>query len=172
VGVLHDATFLNAVLPYALGQAQRHGESLSILCVAVDRLSGIQELLGAGRADHAVRNVGQYIARVIRSSDLVARLDDDRIMVVLPRAQIHDAWKVATKICRTVEQSRTLLPEVPGLTVSIGVAEFPTCAGTVFSLIDAADHALTVAKKQGRNRAIAAESLPSCPSGELCACRT
>jgi diguanylate cyclase (GGDEF)-like protein len=167
LGGLRDATFLHTVLPYALSQAQRHGEPLSVLCVAVDRLKGIRELLGDGRADHAVRNVGLYIARIVRSSDLVARLDDDRIIVVLPRAQVHDAWKVAQKICRTVEQSQTLLPEVPGLTVSIGVAEFPTCAATVFSLLDAADHALSVAKKQGRNRAIAAESLPDAGVAEL-----
>ena len=43
---LHDATFLNAVLPFALSQAQRHREPLSLLCVAIDRLSGIQDLLG------------------------------------------------------------------------------------------------------------------------------
>ena len=44
--VLQDATFLNAVLPFAVGQARRHGESLSLLCVAIDRLGGICELLG------------------------------------------------------------------------------------------------------------------------------
>ena len=42
----HDATFLHAVLPFALGLSRRHGEPLSLLCVAIDRLGGIQELLG------------------------------------------------------------------------------------------------------------------------------
>jgi len=96
---------------------------------------------------------------MIRDSDIVARLDDDRIIVVLPRALIRDAWKLACKICRTVETTPTLLPELPVLTVSIGVAEFPTCANDVYTLLDAADHALSMARNQGRNQAVAATTL-------------
>jgi len=163
-GGLQDATFLNAVLPFALGLSRRHGEPLSLLCVAIDRLSGIHELLGRDWADRAVRNLGAHITAMIRDSDIVARLDDDRIIVVLPRALIHDAWNLANKICRTVETTPALLPELPVLTVSIGVAEYPACAETVYALLDAADHALTMARIQGRNRAVAATSSSSVPA--------
>ena len=61
--VFQDATFLHAVLPFALGLSRRHGEPLSLLCVAIDRLSGIHELLGRDRADRAVRNVGGTLPR-------------------------------------------------------------------------------------------------------------
>jgi diguanylate cyclase (GGDEF)-like protein len=132
--------------------------------VAIDRLSGIHELLGRDWADRAVRNLGAHITAMIRDSDIVARLDDDRIIVVLPRALIHDAWNLANKICRTVETTPALLPELPVLTVSIGVAEYPACAETVYALLDAADHALTMARIQGRNRAVAATSSSSVPA--------
>ncbi len=157
--VFQDATFLHAILPFALGVSRRHGEPLSLLCVAIDRLSGIHELLGRDWADRAVRNVGAHIAAMIRDSDIVARLDDDRIIVVLPRALIPDAWNLARKICRTVETTPALLAELPVLTVSIGVAEFPACASNVYALLDAADHALSMARNQGRNQAVAATTL-------------
>ncbi len=157
--VFQDATFLHAILPFALGVSRRHGEPLSLLCVAIDRLSGIHELLGRDWADRAVRNVGAHIAAMIRDSDIVARHDDDRIIVVLPRALIPDAWNLARKICRTVETTPALLAELPVLTVSIGVAEFPTCANDVYALLDAADHALSMARNQGRNQAVAATTL-------------
>jgi diguanylate cyclase (GGDEF)-like protein len=156
VPVLQDATFLNAVLPFALGQARRHGEPLSLLCVAVDRLAGIHELLGKETALRAVSNVGAHVAGLIRSSDIVARMDDDRIIVVLPRARLRDALCIAQKLCLSVEQNPVLLPELYGLTISIGVAECPACAETVLTLLDAADEALGLAKTQGRNRAVAA----------------
>jgi diguanylate cyclase (GGDEF)-like protein len=156
VPALLDATFLNAVLPFALGQARRHGEPLSLLCVAVDRLAGIHELLGHDTALRAVSEVGAHVADLIRASDIVTRIDDDRIIVVLPRARIQDALCLAQKICRSVYQDRCLLPELPGLTVSIGVAECPACAETVHTLLDAADEALGLAKTQGRNRPVAA----------------
>ena len=84
---LQDATFLNAVLPFALSQARRHREPLSIVCVAVDRLSAIKQLLGSGESDRLVQHVAHTVRAVIRSSDIVARLDDDRVVAVLPRAR-------------------------------------------------------------------------------------
>ena len=156
---IQDATFLNAVLPFAIGQARRHNEPLSLLCVSLDRLSGIQELLGKHRADQAVVNVGVHIVGMIRATDIVARLDDDRIIVVLPRARIADAVRIGQKICRTIETNSKLLPELPALTVSIGAAEYPSCADNFYALLDAADHALTMAVAQGRNRAVAAALL-------------
>ncbi len=68
--MLHDATFLSAVLPFALGQARRHREPLSLLCVAIDRLHGIQELLGRAAANGVIRCVGETVLSLIRSSRL------------------------------------------------------------------------------------------------------
>ena len=156
--LFHDATFLHAVLPFALGLARRHGEPLSLLCVSIDRLSGIHELLGSGTADRAIRNVATHIAGMIRDSDIVARLDDDRILVMLPYALLSDACNLGREICHTIQATPHLLPELPALTVSIGVAEFPACAEDVYSLLDSADHALSMARQQGRNQAVAASA--------------
>ncbi len=160
---IQDATFLNAVLPFAVGQARRHNEPISLLCVSVDRLGGIHELLGKHRADQAVHNVGVHIAGMIRETDIVARLDDNRVVVVLPRAKIADAVRIGQKICRTIETNSNVLPELPALTVSIGTAEYPSCADNFYALLDAADHALTKAVAQGRNRAVAAALLSDVP---------
>ena len=92
---LHDATFLNAVLPFALAQARRHNEPLSLLCVAIDRLSGIQELLGRHTADHLVQSVASTVASLLRGSDIIAQLYDDRVVAVLPRAPGGGALHVA-----------------------------------------------------------------------------
>lgn len=148
---VHDATFLNAVFPFALSQARRHGESLTVLCVAIDRLSGIRDLLGLDQVDRTVRHTGVKIATLIRSSDIVARLDDDRIMVLLPRAELPDGLTVARKLCRGVAENASLLSDAPGLTLSIGVASYPACASNLYELLDAADSALSDAQSQGRN---------------------
>ncbi len=153
---IHDATYLTAVLPFALGQARRHAETLSVLCIEVDRRAGIAELLGNDRAEHALQDAGKQIAAQIRSSDFVCRLDDGRLLAVLPRASLQDASKIARKLCDDVKRNSENLPEVGGVTVSIGVAEFPACAENVFALFDAADDALGEAKRRGRNQAHAA----------------
>jgi diguanylate cyclase (GGDEF)-like protein len=150
---LHDATFLNAVLPFALNQARRHNEPLSLVCVAIDRIGGIQELLGPGTTDRLVRSVADSVAGLIRTSDIVSRLDDDRVVAVLPRAPGGGALHVAQRICEAVAEKGRASGEIPNITVSIGVATFPACASNVFSLFDAADEALARAQSQGRNQA-------------------
>ena len=49
------------------------------------------------------------------------------------------------------------------MTLSIGVATFPSCADDVYSLFDAADEALAWAQKNGRSQAVLAHprSLPA-----------
>ncbi len=167
--VVRDATFLNAVLPFALSQAKRYSEPLSLLCVGVDRLGAIKDLLGPGVADRLVQQTGRTVASLVRSSDIVARLEDDRIVALLVRARGASALHVAQVICRTIAESHPTDPELPAATVSIGVAEFPTAARNVFTLLDAADEALTLARSQGRNQAVLSTSRPaSTPSAARC----
>jgi diguanylate cyclase (GGDEF)-like protein len=157
---LEDATFLNAVLPFALGQARRHREPLSILCVAVDRLSAIKQLLGQGESDRLVQHVARTVGAMIRASDILARLDDDRIVAVLPRAPRGGAMHVAENICRAVQVKSPEGWEGPSVTVSIGVATYPSCAENVYSLFDAADEALACAQRNGRSQAVMARPRP------------
>ena len=133
-GVIRDATFLNAVLPFALGQAKRHREPLSLLCLSIDRLGAIQDLLGPEAADCLVQEVCRVVASSIRDSDIVARLDDNRIVVLLIRARARSALHVAQMIGRSIAEKTRNVPELGCATASIGVAEFPgDCADRVLA---------------------------------------
>ncbi|MDG3005314.1 GGDEF domain-containing protein [Paludisphaera mucosa] len=153
---VHDATLLSAVLPFAMSQARRHKEPLSILCLAIDPLRGVRELLGAAAADRVVERVGVRIAGLLRSSDLVGRLDDDRLMAVLPRADLRDAIHVGEKLGRTIAADVDLLDIPLTVTLSVGAAALPSSAGTLGGLLDAADAALSEARKCGPGRIAAA----------------
>jgi diguanylate cyclase (GGDEF)-like protein len=146
---LRDATFLSAIFPFALSQAQRYRESLSVLCVGVDRIGGVRELLGQEVVNRLLERVGQIVASTIRSSDIVARLDDDRIVALLVRSPGYSALHVGQTICRKVAETETIIPELPSATISIGVAAYPSHACNCYALFDAADDALVQAQAQG-----------------------
>ena len=107
---------------------------------------------------------------MIRESDIVARIEDDRIIAVL--AQGPDPGRLARGSGDLPERGAATgtLAGLPGLTVSIGVAEYPACADTIFALLDAADHALSEARSQGRNRAVAAATLNASEPVKLARC--
>lgn len=147
--IVHDATFLNAVLPFALAQARRHGEPLSLMCLQLDRLGAIRNLLGPEIVAGLVHDLAATVASLVRSSDIVARLDDDRIVALLVRARGDNAIRVARTIGRAVAESGLGSPRLPGASASIGVAEFPAAAFDAASLLDAADEAMCRARAEG-----------------------
>ncbi|GAC1449985.1 MAG: hypothetical protein NVSMB9_34170 [Isosphaeraceae bacterium] len=148
---VRDATFLNAILPYALAQAKRHREPLSVFCVGMDRLLALAVAQGKAVADLAVRRLAEEVARTLRGSDVVARLDDDRIIVVLPNTGPSDAWKVARVLRSALDAASLALGSDTGRSVSIGLACFPEDGAEMVGLIAAADEAMIVARARGPN---------------------
>lgn len=149
---VRDATFLNAILPYALSQAQRHRELLTVFCVEIDRLGALSQSHGSDVADLAVRRVAESIARTLRGSDVVARLDDDRMVVVLPNTGSANALTVAEMVRSAVVGACGSSGEVPELSASMGVACFPENAPEMITLLAAADEALARAREKGKNQ--------------------
>lgn len=172
--VVRDATFLNAVLPFAMGQARRHGEPLALLCVKLDRLGAIRDILGVSTADRLVHELAEIVGSIVRSSDIVARLEDDRIVVLLVRSRAEGARKVARTIVRAVGESRLGSPSLSGVSVSIGAATFPEVADVAAALLEAADEAMAAARAEGGNRIVEAcpktEAEPVARSRETSAC--
>jgi diguanylate cyclase (GGDEF)-like protein len=154
---IRDATYLHVILPYALAQAHRHREPVSILQAGIDRISAIHEMLGPEQVTRAVNHVGEVMTRRLRASDVVSRMEDDRILAMLPNATSSDACRIAHEIRAAVEERCASLSDLPPLTTSIGVASFPTNARDVDSLLNAADEAMSRAQQAGRNRVVVAE---------------
>jgi len=159
--LLRDATYLHVILPYALSQAHRHREPLSVLHVSIDRIAAIHEMLGPDMVTQAVNRVGETVVARLRSSDVVSRMEDDRILAMLPNATASDANRIANQIRASVEEACNLPAELPPLTVSIGVAAFPSSCKDVDALLIAADEAVSRAQAAGRNRVVVADHLRS-----------
>lgn len=158
---VRDATFLNAVLPYALAQAARHREPLTVLCLDVDDLPALTRAHGPAPVEQAVARVADAVAHTLRGSDVVARLDDDRVFVVLPNAGGADALKVAGVVRTAVAAACRPADGLPELNVAIGVACYPHDARDMLGLLHAADDAMTRARAGGPGRIAAAERGPA-----------
>jgi diguanylate cyclase (GGDEF)-like protein len=87
----------------------------------------------------------------------VARYGGDEFAVILVEAGKADAVTTAKRLTRVVEapspkHDRELAFEDRTMTVSIGVASYPTDARDRAELVEKADQALYEAKAQGGNR--------------------
>ena len=96
----------------------------------------------------------------LRQTDLIARYGGEEFAVLLPETTKSEAMQVAERMREAVEvqinDGATTWPQK--VTVSVGVATFPEDGKTAEAVLSAADQAMYVAKRAGRNRVIGARS--------------
>ncbi len=146
------STILGAFLSFALAQARRRREPLSIIEAAVDRLAALRELLGDEIAESAVDRIARAIRGTVRTSDVVVRLEDGRVAVLLPNASVENALRVAEAVRAAIARAGAASTTMPALTASIGVAAYPDHAQDLVSLRAACSTALTRAQQHGHDR--------------------
>jgi diguanylate cyclase (GGDEF)-like protein len=122
------------------------------------------ELHGPEIADAAVERVAETMVRTLRASDVVARLDDGRVIAVLPHADHEDVLGRRRAVRAAIAGSGVASRTMPILTASIGVASYPYNALDLVSLNLAASAALTHARGLGRDRVVQAKEQADAPS--------
>jgi diguanylate cyclase (GGDEF)-like protein len=115
---------------------------------------------GNDTGDQVIRLVAQYLQRVSRASDVVARTGGDEYLLILPHTELEGARLLAERI-RTDISERPLVvnqQRIP-VTVSLGVAG---AYGEIDldRLSQEAERAMHLAKRSGRNRIASVDSKP------------
>ena len=146
---LHNRRYLMEALAAELGRCRRHKQSATVLMVDVDNFKKFNDAFGHLAGDDALARVASALQSSIREVDCAARYGGEEFIVVLSETGIDGAEAVTDRV-----RSRLKKEVFQGgqITVSIGVAEFPTHGGTPEALIRSADAAMYEAKEQGRNR--------------------
>lgn len=169
-------------------RAKRYGRTVSLLILDVDDFKRFNDEVGHLAGDALLRTLSELILSNIRRSDsdpsyevdIACRYGGDEFALILPetasfqgaaaaerlRANIETKWAVvvAERIRRQVEDLRW---EGQAVTVSVGVASYPEHGIDMDGLVKAADDALYVAKRSGRNRVVVTGTVspPAGPEG-------
>jgi diguanylate cyclase (GGDEF)-like protein len=112
----------------------------------LDGLKKINDRYGHVIGSRALSRVATILRLNSRSIDTAARYGGDEFALVLPETNVTAAEQVVERIrnCLLADE------EVPQLSISIGIATFPKCGGTVQELLEFADRALYVMKEQSK----------------------
>lgn len=136
-----------------LARAHESGTSVSFVIADIDDFKAVNDGHGHQTGDQIIRAVAQALAGAVRELDLAARYGGEEFAVVLPGSRLADARRTAERMRRAVSEIE--IPSPTGtsahVTMSFGVAEFPTYAG-VEALVAAADAALYQAKRGGKDQ--------------------
>ena len=152
---LYNHRHLHEHLTEELGRARHERHGVALLFCDLDFFKEYNDRLGHAAGDTALRATARIIESCTRRADLLARYGGEEFVVVLPGAAEPEAVEIAGRIRAAVAEHHR---DNGGLTVSIGVATYPEAAETKEGLLEAADRALYVAKRLGRDRVVAAGS--------------
>ena len=158
-GLANQRTFAR-VLELELARAARQGSEISLAVFDVDGLTGINERQGHAAGDDVLRAIASVLAESVRLVDTVARLGGDEFVLIAPGS-------AGATVARRVLDGVARLGTVAGVdvTVSAGVAQFPTDGAGGDELLAAAQAALQAARGQGTGR-IATAHPESAGSGQ------
>jgi len=151
-------------LDHELARAKKTREPVAIIMCDVDHFKAINDTVGHPAGDKVLQHLTrQILLPLVRPKDLVARYGGDEFVLVLRDTDGRAAVGVAERIRRTVSSQAVLLDGkvVSNLSLSLGIAVFPRDGETREALVQAADQALYVAKRTGRNRVIRSDAASS-----------
>jgi len=142
-------------------RAERIGDPLALVLVDLDNFKSINDGRGHQAGDAVLRRVGAILDSGARSADLAARYGGEEFALLAPETDLLGATKLADRLRADLEAATI---ELPGggelsLTASFGVAVKGTLERPE-QLIAAADEALYEAKRNGKNRVVAADPAP------------
>jgi diguanylate cyclase (GGDEF)-like protein len=148
------------VLKSEILRSKRFRRSFSLLMIDVDFFKHYNDSNGHPQGDILLKKLAELIQDNFKDTDIVARYGGEEFAVLLlETGEKSQAVLVAERLRGMVDWCKFPKEETqPGgkVTVSIGVSSYPEDGGTVNEMIQAADEALYQAKKEGRNRVVAA----------------
>ena len=150
---LPNRALFNETLAHAIGQAERHGRSLAIFFLDVDRFKNINDTLGHGVGDRVLQEVARRLTASMRSSDMVARLGGDEFVLLVEEfGDMADLSDIAAKVLGAFAPTFIVDAQELALSASLGICTYPHDGSDAQALLSNADIAMYRAKDQGRNR--------------------
>ena len=133
-------------------RAERSGAPLAIGLLDIDNFKRLNDELGHGAGDEALKSLAALVSNTLRPTDVVARFGGEEFVVLLPETPTVEAEAILTRLQRTLtgglfmhEQKQVFV------TFSAGITGYRP-AETVEAALERADRGMYEAKRTGKNR--------------------
>ncbi|MHA6261485.1 sensor domain-containing diguanylate cyclase [Sporosarcina sp. CAU 1771] len=124
----------------------------SIILIDIDKFKLVNDTYGHSVGDEVLKFLAKEMQEVSRENDVCCRYGGEEFILLLPETDSFEAFDVAERLRKKLET--TISPTGAPITISSGIASFPTDAQNSKELIELADKCLYEAKSSGRNKTV------------------
>ena len=139
---------------------RRGSASIGIVFIDLDHFKTVNDELGHRAGDDVLRQVAEIIAEQVRSGDTVARMGGDEFAVLVEHDHQPEIIDLAERLRAAIDVPvRRRDGRAHRVTASIGIAAVKACESDPGDLLERADEAMYMAKRDGRHRWALAEPI-------------
>ncbi|WP_273951201.1 diguanylate cyclase domain-containing protein [Curvibacter cyanobacteriorum] len=162
---LPNRVLLQDRITQACELGQREGRQFGVMFLDLDHFKEINDTLGHAAGDDLLREVARRLQATLRQCDTICRLGGDEFVMLIGQLDApSDLAAVADKVLARVAQPCRVAGQEVSVSISLGLALYPSDGDTADRLIKHADTAMYQAKRGGRNRY---EFFAALPAGGL-----
>ena len=137
-------------LQEAMDSARAGDVSHALAYLDLDRFKVVNDTCGHTAGDNMLREVASLIKDAVRDSDTVGRIGGDEFALLLVGCPLEKARQIADDVVRSVNDYRFVWKDkIFNIGVSVGLVEIGRDGATIEDIINSADSACYIAKKQG-----------------------
>lgn len=150
---LLNHTSFRSVLSKEVSRCTRHGDQLALAMLDLDHFKNVNDTYGHAAGDSVLKSLARLLQQRLRHSDIIGRYGGEEFVILLLNCETEQAMLVMEEIRQTFSEIKFYPNEKSALSVtfSCGISTFPEYSDAK-TLSDAADQALYLAKKSGRNQ--------------------
>ncbi len=160
---LFNRRYMEEALAQEMHRTRRNNAQLAVIMIDIDHFKKFNDNSGHDAGDAVLRTLGDFLKKHVRGSDIACRYGGEEFILVLSPSTTEGARLRAEKI----REGAKLLgvthaaQDLGAITLSLGVAMFPSHAAEAAGLMKSADVALYEAKRNGRDRVVLCPDNPA-----------
>ncbi|MGA9672796.1 MAG: EAL domain-containing protein [Terracidiphilus sp.] len=152
---LPNRRHLSDHLSRSMAEAKRENSMLALLYIDLDGFKLVNDSLGHAAGDILLVQVSERLIAQLRRTDTLARIGGDEFTVLLSCIKKRDdAQTVASSLLDALARPFYIEGQEITIGASIGISTFPDQANDEMDLLQQADSAMYVAKRDGKNHSV------------------
>ena len=135
---------------------EKDNESFSLMFVDIDHFKSVNDSFGNLVGSDILADLGDLLKSLVRGTDDVYRFGGDEFILILREVDIETVHRIGVRLLKTIKNHQFQLEsgESYSMSVSIGIAEYPTDAKTSKEMIQLADEMMYKSKETARGKII------------------